>query len=127
MKLLGAVLGFLGCLLLWALADAVSELLGDSASAAVAPARKRVWQAFVRARWHWPLLLMGILGVAGLVAGDRLRGRFGQDWRGDAGLLVYFAGGVAAAVAAFLWRHARRARGREAARESANGGSRPAA
>lgn len=127
MKLLGAVLGFLGCMLLWALAEAVSELLGDAASAAVAPARRRVWRAFVRARWHWPLLLVATLGVVGLVAGYRLRDRFGPDWRGDAGLLVYFAGGVGAAAAAFLWRHARRARGREAARGSADSSSRPAA
>ena len=125
MKLLGAVLGFFGCMLLWALAEGVSELLADAADAAVAPARRRVWRAFVRARWHWPLLLIATLGIVGLVAGYRLHDQFGPDWRGDAGLLVYFAGGVGAAVAAFLWRHARRARAREAARASADVASRP--
>jgi hypothetical protein len=62
MKLVVAVLGFLGCMLVWALAEAVAELLGNAADAALAPARRRAWQASIRARWHWPLLLMATLG-----------------------------------------------------------------
>jgi len=127
MKLLGAILGFLGCMLLWALADAVSEALWEAADAAIAPARRRVWRAFVRARWHWPLLLMATLGFVGLVAGYRLHDRFDTDWRGYVGLFMYLAGGVGGAVAALLCWHARRARMREAGRGSADAASRPAA
>lgn len=127
MKLFGAILGFFGCMLLSALADAVSEVLWDAADAAIAPARRRVWLLFVRARWHWPLLLMATLGFVGLVAGYRLHDRFESDWRGYVGLFIYFAGGVGGAVAALLWRHARRARMREAGRGSADAAPRPAA
>lgn len=127
MKLLGPVVGFLGCMLLWALGEAVTELLGDSASGGVAPAWRPVWRAFLRARWPWPAVVMAALGVAGVIAGFRLHGRYDADWRGVAGLALFFVGGVVAAVAPFLWRDARRARARDAAPRSDRSPSRPAA
>ena len=127
MNLVAAVLGFLGCMLLWAIAEAVSDLLGDRVSAAVAPAWRRVWRVFIRARWHWPALMVVALGVVALAAGYRLHDRYRPDWRGDAGLVLYFTGGVVTAVAAFLWRDARRAKAREAAQASPTLPSRPAA
>jgi hypothetical protein len=127
MKLVAAVLGFLGCMLLWAIAEAISELLGDGVSAAVAPTWRRVWRVFIRARWHWPALMLVALGVVALVAGYRLHDRYRPDWRGDAGLLLYFAGGIVAAAAAFLWLDGRRAKAREAAQASPKLPSRPAA
>jgi hypothetical protein len=126
-KLLGAALGFLGCMLLWALAEALSDLLGDAASAAVAPAWRPVWRMFLRSRWPWPALLMAALGVAGVIAGFRLHERYDPGWRGVAALLLYFVGGAVAVVAPFLWRDARRVRAREAAQASGQSPSQGAA
>jgi len=117
MKLMIAVLVFLGCRLLWALAEILAEVVGDAAIEAVTPWLRRRWQALVRARWHWPFLLTAALGVVGVVAGYRLHEL--PDWRGGAGFVLYFTGGAAAAVAPFLWRDARRARARATDKPSA--------
>lgn len=125
MKLIISGLVFLGCMLLHALAEGVAEVLGDAVGEATASWRRRLWQALVRARWHWPLLLIAALGVVGVVVGYRLHEL--PDWRGPTGFLLYFAGGAAAAVAPFLWRDARRAGARTTEKSSASLPSRPAA
>lgn len=125
MKLMIAGLVLLGSMLLRALAEMLAEVVGDAAIVAVTPWWRRRWQAVVRARWHWPLLLITALGAAGLVAGSRLHEL--PDWRGDAGAMVFIAGGAVAAVAFILWRDARRARAGTTEKPSATPPSRPAA
>lgn len=90
MNLVGAVLACLACMLLWALAEALAELLGNATSKAAAPAWRPLWRMFVRARWPWPALVMTALGAGGVVAGDSIHERPDADWRGGAGVLLYF-------------------------------------
>ena len=94
----------------------LGQFVGEVLGYLMRPVTRPLWQMIVRARYPWPLGLMLLTGVASSAGGLVLMRH--DDWRGSAGLLLFFGGAGLALLAPLLWRDAKVEAARSAERLS---------
>jgi hypothetical protein len=107
------IIGAIGAAVAWLLWQFLGQLLGEIAWWALGPIRRPISSAFEQASWPWPMLVMLLCGAAVAVTGLLMLSR--GDWLGTLGAPAFVFGTGFALGAPFLWRDARRTRGRRMA------------